>query len=174
MKYKGSLDLLAKIITIGITVLFVGVGLFSVMALLNDVTKLILMYYGLIILTITTLLGSYLYSPQMYEIRDRQFIIRRPIGPKRINLTDITEIKKIRKEEMAGTIRIFGVGGLFGYIGKFHNSRFGNMTYYLTQRKNMILLKTKNGKKIIISPDDITLADKLEEAINMNSTKDRL
>ena len=160
------MDTLAKIMTLGVVILLVAIGQSSVRTLLkfNDLDfAIILIHSGILLLFVAILLGSYLYSPQKYKIQEGQLMIKRPIGHKAINLTDITEIRKIKKGEMSGTIRTFGVGGLFGYYGKFHNSTFGSMTYYITQRKNMILLKTKAGKKIVISPDDISLADKLEE-----------
>lgn len=166
LEFKASMDTLAKIITLGVVILLVAIGQSSFRTLLkfNDIDfTTILIHSGILLLFVAILLGSYLYSPQKYEIQDAQLIIKRPIGDKAVNITEITEIRKIKKGEISGTIRTFGVGGLFGYYGKFLNSTFGHMTYYVTQRKNMILLKTKAGKKIIISPDDINLADRLEE-----------
>jgi hypothetical protein len=58
---------------------------------------------------------------------------------------------------MRGTIRTFGVGGLFGYFGKFHTPNIGHITFYATQRVNKVLIVTKQGKKIILTPDDIGL-----------------
>ncbi len=160
------MDTLAIIMTFGVVILFVAIGQNSVRTLLKfeniDFTT-ILIHSGILLLLVAILLGSYLYSPQQYQIRNGQLVVKRPIGSKTMALNDITEIRKIKKGEMSGTIRTFGVGGLFGYYGKFHNSTFGHMTYYVTQRKNMILLKTKAEKKIIISPDNINLADSLEK-----------
>jgi hypothetical protein len=51
-------------------------------------------------------------------------------------------------------MRTFGNGGLFGYTGKYYNSRFGKMTWYCTQRKNYVLLILSDKKKIVITPDN--------------------
>lgn len=170
--YKASMDNLAKIITLCVVVIVFAIGQNSVRTLLKNSphdTATILVHSGIILFIIVILLGSFLLSPRGYELRDKQLIIKKPLGSKSIPLAEITEVKRIKKGEMAGTIRTFGVGGLFGYFGKFYNATFGHMTYYVTQRKNMILLKKKNGKNIVISPDDPGLAEKLEEK-TQNST----
>ncbi len=169
LEYKASMDILTKIITSGVVILLVAIGQSSFRTLLkfNDIDfTTIIVHSGILLLFVAILLGSYLFSPQKYGIQDGQLVIRRPIGDKTINLTNITEIRKIEKGEMSGTIRTFGVGGVFGSYGKFYNSTFGHMTFYVTQSKNRILLRTKAGKKIIISPDDISMVGKLEELKN--------
>ena len=140
------MDTLSKFLTLGVVALLVAIGRSSFKTLLkyNDIDKTtILIHSGILLSFIAIILGSYLFSPRNYEIQNGQLVIKRLIGAKVINLTDITEIRKINKGEMVGTFRTFGSGGLFGYYGKFYNSTFGHMTYYTTQRKNMILLKTK-------------------------------
>ena len=36
------------------------------------------------------------------------------------------------------------------------------MTWYVTQRENRILVRTQQGEKLILSPDDISLVDKVQ------------
>jgi hypothetical protein len=71
-------------------------------------------------------------------------------------------VRTLADNEAKGTIRTFGVGGLFGYFGKFHTPGIGHSTFYATQRKNKILIVTSNDKKIVITPDDNSLAEKLK------------
>jgi len=170
-EYKASIDTLAKIITVGVFVLFIFLGRNNVKTLLNfnEIgTSTILINTTILIFFIVVLIWSYLYSPRGYAIKDSLLLIRRYIGSKTIDLIDIIEVRRLKDREMAWTIRTWGVGGLFGYYGRFYNRALGHMTYYVTQRKNMILLRTKTGKKIIISPDDINMADKLGELIPFN------
>ena len=61
--------------------------------------------------------------------------------------------REISNNDMGLTIRTFGVGGLFGYFGKFFNSKIGRLTMYGTRRNNTVLIETDN-KKIILTPDD--------------------
>ena len=170
IEYKASMDTLAKILTVGVIVLFIYIGRNNVKTLLRfneiDLTT-ILIHSGILLFFIAIIIGTYLYSPKGYAIHDNSLIIKRPIGELTINMSDIVEVRKIEKGEMSGTIRTFGVGGLFGYYGKLRNSTFGNMTYYVSQRKNMILLKTVTDKKIVISPDSIDMVEKLNELLGL-------
>lgn len=70
-----------------------------------------------------------------------------------MNRADIKSVELIEKATLSGTIRTFGVGGLFGWYGKFANSQLGNMTWYLTRRDKPVLILKKDSKKILISPD---------------------
>ena len=60
-------------------------------------------------------------------------------------------------------IRTFGVGGLFGIYGKFYTNGLGNITVFGTQSKNYILIRT-NSQKIVITPDDIGIIEKIRTA----------
>jgi hypothetical protein len=58
------------------------------------------------------------------------------------------------KEKIGWAIRTFGVGGLFGYYGKFANTKLGSMTWYATRKDRAILVRTIDNKKIILTPDE--------------------
>jgi hypothetical protein len=91
-------------------------------------------------------------------------IIERPVGKKIFRLSDITSVEVPSKESMRWTIRTFGNGGLFGYWGKFTNKTYGNMTWYATRRSNYILIKIKE-RQIVITPDDISLAQSIRSQL---------
>jgi hypothetical protein len=69
-------------------------------------------------------------------------------------LIDIKSIELLDKESLKGTIRTFGVGGLFGYWGKFSNNKIGVMTWYATKRENAVLITTFSNKKVLLTPDN--------------------
>ena len=75
-----------------------------------------------------------------------------------------------------GSIRLFGIGGVFGYIGNFKNSILGNYKAYVTHRKKTVLIVTKESQKILISPDDpVEFIHSLRSAIEQESAgKDRI
>ena len=79
-----------------------------------------------------------------------------------IKISAITEARILNSNEMSGLIRTFGNGGLFGYYGKFYNTKLKHLTLYTTQRKNRILIETSQSKKIVISPDDLSFVEKLK------------
>jgi hypothetical protein len=44
---------------------------------------------------------------------------------------------------------------LFGYWGSFSNGEFGRMTWYATNLNNAVMIESKNGKRIMITPNDV-------------------
>ncbi len=58
------------------------------------------------------------------------------------------------KEKIGWAIRTFGVGSLFGYYGKFANTKLGSMTWYATRKDKTVLVRTIDNKKIILTPDE--------------------
>ena len=164
MEYKASLDTFCKIITVVTTIIFIAIGQRSVREIIaaNGELMPILVHGGILLLFVGFLVGGYLYSTNSYSVTNDEFIIHRPIGDRVIKLSEIAEIRPVDEAEFSGTIRTFGNGGFFGYYGKYYNSKIGNMTWYVTQKRNRVLVQIKQGDKIIISPDDIGLVEKVK------------
>jgi hypothetical protein len=141
MVYKASLDKTAIVITILVSLLFGALIVFNFIL-------------PLAILLMIILLICMLLKPLNYEITENELIIRRLIKSVRIDRSDIESLKLLDKSELKGTVRTFGVGGLFGWYGKFANSQLGDMTWYVTRRDKPVLILKKDGKKILISPDE--------------------
>ena len=165
MEYKASLDTPAKVITIVTFVLLLAVGQESVRILIaaGGSAETILIHSGILLTFIVLLLGSWLYAPKSYTLSDSYLLINRRIGKVNIRLSDIKQVRVLTDDETKKTIRTFGVGGLFGYFGKYHTPGIGHLTFYATQRKNKVLILTNSDKKIVITPDDIDLAEKLKQ-----------
>jgi hypothetical protein len=108
----------------------------------------------IIILTLTYGI-SYALSPKSYEINEKNIIINRPFKNVIINRSQIKNILKLESGKLTYSVRTFGVGGLFGYFGKFWNKEYGNMTWYATRRDKAIMIITKENKKIILTPDEV-------------------
>ncbi len=171
MKYKASLDTLAKIITWGTVILFLVLGYRSAVSL--PVTQgdpaAIFVHICTLLLFTSIIIGCYLFAPQGYIVGAATLTIVRPVKGKRIKLADIKEIRTVTEGEMTWTMRTFGVGGLFGYYGKFYSSKIGRMTFYATQKKNRILIITSQGQNIIITPDDLNMIEKVKEILAAKS-----
>ena len=82
--------------------------------------------------------------PIRLTIGNDKIILHRLFGAINIPIKDIIEIKAIPNSETAFSIRIFGSGGLFGYLGKFKN------TMYATNLNELVLIRT-NSKKYVFS-----------------------
>ena len=151
MKYITSLDTSAKLITIGVTILF-AVVIFGQYALVSEedgnfpiyVTSALLLIY----------LFAFSFRPLHYVITSGEIIVHRLFSDVKIERNNIRSVELLNKDQLGWTIRTFGVGGLFGYYGKFANSKIGSMTWYATRQDRTIIIRTVDDKKIILTPDD--------------------
>lgn len=150
MQYKTSLDNLAKGITIGFAVL-ISAMLISLYLKLSHPDNLTIM---IPIILFLTLVFTFLFRPIQYRLEGNALIIHRLIGDVKLDRENINSVEMVHKDQMRNTMRTFGVGGLFGYFGKFSNVNFGSMTWYATRRNNYVLVKTADNKKIILTPDE--------------------
>ena len=100
-----------------------------------------------------TICLGYAYSPRSYAIVDRSIVVRRLIGNVTVPLDDIREIRMVTADDLRGCLRLWGSGGLFGYYGLFRTSSLGKSTWYVTNRRNMIVVITAT-KTVLVSPDE--------------------
>lgn len=98
--------------------------------------------YTLIVVFIATIIGGLGYMPIRLTIGNDKIILHRLFGDINIPIKDIIEIKAIENSETAFSIRTFGSGGLFGYLGKFKNKKLGYYTMYATDINELILIRT--------------------------------
>jgi hypothetical protein len=103
---------------------------------------------------IIILVLTYGYSPKGYAFEDRQLVIYRPFQNKFYATEDMLTVSLVDRTELKNSLRIFGVGGLFGYFGLFRNSRYGTMIWYATKRDQFVVIERSNGKIIVLTPDD--------------------
>ncbi|HET6527594.1 MAG TPA: PH domain-containing protein [Balneolaceae bacterium] len=116
---------------------------------------LAVMFYELTLVSVVLILSIFFvcafWGVRGYTISETELLIRRLGWANRIKLSDIDDIR-YEPNIMKGSIRIWGIGGLFGFIGYFRNSRLGNYKAYSTSNKHSVVLDV-NGKKIVVSPD---------------------
>ena len=139
--FSASYDSTAKIITAGVCVVL----LVPVLAIRNVVVGCI---------SALILLLCYAYSPRGYIISERSIFVRRLIGSVRISLDGIREVRAAVPDDLRRCIRLFGSGGVFGYYGLFRTSKLGNSSWYVTNRRNAVVLVTSE-KTTVFSPDDV-------------------
>jgi len=157
MDYKTSLDAPAKALT------WAGCAIFGMLSLYQLYTYSrspretvdavaavvqIAFFAGIVLFT-------WLYSPQGYSVRDGALVIHRPWKPVTIPLAEIRSVQLLPPEDVSpfSGLRMFGVGGLFGYYGVFFLPRLGGyVRFYLRNKENPILLDTTGGR-LLLSPD---------------------
>ena len=150
MIYKASWDNSVKVITIGVTVLFLAI--LSMPLFKKDDNVVGQFFLGAMIVFIYV--GVYLFRPVNYKLTSDKLTIHRPFSDVNIDLSLTESVLLLEKGALKFKIRTFGVGGLFGNYGKFYNTHFGKMTWYATRMDRAVLVKTTDGKKIIVTPDD--------------------
>jgi hypothetical protein len=156
-QYKASMDRTTKTLTILVPLLlFFTVFIpsftkntFGSIDFLNP-SPVDVFPFGLILILVIT----YGFSPKAYALEDRQLIIYRPFQNKLYATEGILTVSLVDKKELKKSIRVFGVGGLFGYFGLFRNSRYGTMIWYATRRDQFVVIERANGRTIVLTPDD--------------------
>jgi hypothetical protein len=154
MTFKAPMDIRVKSISVGIVILFVFI-VFGPIIFDKDENLEVSILIGLLLFPVIGI--TYAISPRLYHISEDNIEIERLINTIKINISEIKSVCHIDKEKLKWSIRTFGVGGLFGYFGKFWNKEFGHMTWYCSQRDKLIMIITKDNKKIVISPNDSEL-----------------
>jgi hypothetical protein len=149
MKYTASLDTLAVVITACTTILFAGVIVWQYTVVQETAMPSII---SLLLVGIYLLI--FLLRPVYYMIDGQQLIVHRVLNNVVVERSRISTVSLLEAKQVRGSIRTFGVGGLFGYFGRFYHYGIGGMTWYATRRNHLVLIVTIDGQKIIVTPDD--------------------
>ena len=98
------------------------------------------------------ILGSAAFGVYGYSIQNKNIKILRLGWSKDIALSQIKTIE-VKPNAMMGSLRKWGIGGLFSYLGYFSNQILGDYKAYATHRKKTVLITTKENNQIVISPN---------------------
>lgn len=151
MTYKASLDYKATAVTIGVTIVF-SFLIISQAVLITDEGRKTPVYTKALCLIIYFV--CLLFKTSGYKIDEKRLIIKRWIFDVKINKEDILTIDRVENWRFTTSIRFFGMSRLFGYYGEYFFAGYGPCDLYITRRDNMVLITTKNNKKIVLSPDE--------------------
>ncbi|HEV2199338.1 MAG TPA: PH domain-containing protein [Bryobacteraceae bacterium] len=105
-------------------------------------------------LVLTLLPITYVYSPRGYKVAGRSIVVKRLIGSVTVPLEGLRAARRINADDLRGCIHLGGSGGLFGYFGLFRTSSLGRCTWYVTNRKNAVVV-IGASKTTVYSPDDV-------------------
>lgn len=86
-----------------------------------------------------------------YSVAGNQLFIHRLGWAKTFDLSDLTDVDDT-PNAMVGSIRTFGNGGLFGYIGHFSNATLGSYRAYATDPARTVVMSF-GTKKLVLTPD---------------------
>ncbi len=148
MEFKASLDKFMLVMTISLISLLIFLPVliyFFVYAPFILIMSLI----GLLLIVI-----MYFFAPKSYLVEANTLIINKGIGQTVYDLSGAKEIRLAEKDELKYSLRTFGVGGFLGNFGKFWVKSLGTMTWYCTKSSNYIIIRLKDNKIIVITPDE--------------------
>lgn len=165
MNYSASLDRTSQLITGFSALLFAGITGFNLYLLASRDGWPIIILLGTTLLLIGIFLYCYLFRITSYRVSREDVVICRPAGERRIPIAEIAEVVIPTRESLRWTLRTFGNGGIFGYTGKFANLTYGAMTWYATRTDKTILLILNDNTKVLLSPDDLQLADEIRKTM---------
>lgn len=148
MNFHASLDKTAKVTTVLVTIFFIGIIVYG---FASDSTPKSMIYTAASLVLVYII--CWLLSPLNYTVTNTELQIKRPLGKIIIKKEDIKSVDVLQEFQIGGAIRTFGVGGLFGYYGKYFNQAFGSMNWYMTRSDKPVLITTQKAK-ILVSPDE--------------------
>lgn len=143
-----------------ISAIFYSVVVLSVFVMMYLVARgiynLIIAWVIMALILIPSILSFFIFP--MYIVADEEGVgVRTLARTKLIPYENIDRI--VRADEQPqffsiSTIRLFGSGGVFGYIGWFHSKGIGTFLSYATDEKNVFLIYRKKGIPVAISVND--------------------
>lgn len=91
------------------------------------------------------------FAVRGYSVTDSQLLVLRLGWATKFDLAKLSSIE-FSPGATLGSIRTLGIGGLFGFVGHFHNGILGAYRAYATNEENTVVLDF-HGEKIVITPD---------------------
>lgn len=93
-----------------------------------------------------------LFSVRGYELRGNSLVVFRPGWRTRLPLTEVQSVVH-QPDATQGSIRIFGNGGLFGFIGLFQNQQLGRYRAFATDFSNSVVIRMP-ARTLVVTPGD--------------------
>jgi hypothetical protein len=105
------------------------------------------------LLPLGILIVAALFAVNGYRIEPGMVLIKRPFWVTKVELNGLESVEFVPDAMGLWSLRIFGSGGAFGYIGWFRNSTLGMFRVWATDRHRTVVLKI-SGRTVVISPDN--------------------
>jgi len=149
------MDMMTRLITLVLIAITIYV-VYQQIVIFLEKKEMNTIFVGAILILV--LLLSIAFKPLSYILTVDNLVIKRIAGDILIAKNDIKSAELLKSGTLGTLVRGFGIGGYFGYMGSYYSSKIGWLTMYATRRDNRILITIKDDKKIIITPDETTLA----------------
>ena len=98
------------------------------------------------------LLAAAAFSIRGYSVMDGRLLIHRLGWSNKFDLAELVSAE-VSPGATMGSLRTMGIGGLFGFVGHFHNEILGSYKAFATNEFNTVVLVFGN-QTIVVTPDD--------------------
>ena len=92
------------------------------------------------------------FAVRGYSVVDGRLLIHRLGWSTKYDLTHLTGIR-FEPGATMGSIRALGIGGLFGFVGHYHNEMLGTYKAYVTDESRTVVMEFDQGT-IVVTPGD--------------------
>ncbi|BFI95336.1 MAG: hypothetical protein RSP_08460 [Rhodanobacter sp.] len=137
---------------ISITVTLLLLGIVLLVACLVPATTLPLLRAAVMAVPVLILLAAALFVVRHYDLTDGVLRVRRLLWTTRVELGALNEAA-VDPEAGAGSLRLFGNGGLFAFSGWFRNAKPGRYRAFVTDWQHAVVLRASTGT-VVVSPAD--------------------
>jgi hypothetical protein len=103
-------------------------------------------------LAVAILVVAAAFAIRGYSVMDGKLLIHRLGWATRFDLATLTRVE-VNPGATMGSVRAMGIGGLFGFVGHFHNQVLGSYKAYATHDLNTVVM-VFDGQTIVVTPDD--------------------
>lgn len=105
-----------------------------------------------------------LRTPRYVYIEKDLIIVKYYLGSK--VLTDIASVRRVTKDELVGSFRLFGNGGFCGYTGWYRKKSIGTYFLMVVNWKELAFITLANGKQYVINYPQELFENKLGDNAN--------
>jgi hypothetical protein len=96
-------------------------------------------------------IGAAAFMVRGYSVVDDRLLIHRLGWSTKFDLSELTAAE-FSPGATLGSVRVMGIGGFFGFIGRFRNEMLGVYRAYATDSANTVVLDF-GGSKVVVTPD---------------------
>lgn len=98
------------------------------------------------------LIVAALFAVRGYSVLDGQLLVHRLGWATKFDLSTLSSVESSPGATL-GSVRALGIGGLFGFVGRYRNEVLGLYRAYATHDLNTVVLDF-GGDKVVVTPDD--------------------
>jgi len=162
---KSSMDKRTRIKTVFVFLIFALLIGFLFIKSTNHKGLLFFAIFFSLTYLIAWIFGLY-KTPISYKVLNGDLLIISRFSQVSINIREIRNLRIFDSEDRKGLIRTFGVEGVLGNIGYYSSTKNSKITILTSRDTNWTLIRTKDNKRIVISPDDLGLINIVNELID--------